>query len=91
MPIVQYMTSVGVAMAVVGRAAEEVLATLTGVVILVVFGGVLVGVSTPRVAAALELSSTTAQILMIGAGVVLLATVIVTVVTLVTSINRRAI
>ena len=87
MPIVPYVMSV--AMATMGRAAEEVLATLTGVVVLVVFGGVLVGVNTPRVAAALELSSTTIQALMIGAAVVLLATVIVTIVTLATSIRRR--
>ena len=87
-PIVQHVMSV--AMAAMGRAAEEVLATLTGFVVLVVFGGVFVGVNTPRVAAVLELSSTTTQVLMISAGVVLLATVIVTIITLVTSISRRA-
>lgn len=76
-------------MATMGRAAEEVLATLTGVVVLVVFGGVLVGVNTPRVAAALELSGTTTQVLMICAGSVFLVTVIVTIVTLATSIRRR--
>ena len=76
-------------MAAMGRAAEEVLATLTGVIVLVVFGGVFVGASTPRVAAILELSRTTTQVLMISAGVVLVVTVIVTIVTLVTSISRR--
>ena len=78
------------AMAVMGRTAEEVLATLTGVVVLVVFGGVFMGVNTPRVAAALELDSTTTEALTIGAGAVLLVTVIVTIITLVTSISRRA-
>ncbi|MFT2817842.1 hypothetical protein [Leifsonia sp. A12D58] len=87
MPIVQRVTSV--AMAEMGRATEEVLATLTGVVVFLVFGGILVGANTPRVTSALELDGTTAQIVMIFAGGVLLSTVIVMIVTLVTSVSRH--
>lgn len=76
-------------MATMGRTAEEVLATLTGVVVLLVFGGILVGANTPRVASALEIDGLTAQIVVIFAGAVLLGTVIVTIVTLVTSVSRR--
>ena len=78
------------ALTVMGKAADELLATITGGVMLLVFGGVFVGATTPRVTAALHLSVMTREALMIGAGTVFVGTVIVTIIILATSASRRA-
>lgn len=73
-----------------GRAWEEALATLTGLVALLVFGGVFMAAANPRIMAALLLDDRQSFIVMITAAAVFVGAIVTVITTVIGSALRRA-